>query len=250
MPNEKIQSFRDLTLVFEEGDGVLVIACDSLGGIGPKPYDCVKVPAEVVGKYAGRTPLMEVLASGATPFLLVNNICTEMEPTGEGIIRGIKEELRKAGLSLTTVITGSTEKNVTTCQTALGITVFGRTVKKELKLGKAQKGDLVICIGQPRVGKEVIEREEKNADPALIKKLLDTPYVREILPVGSQGILYEGELLARCSGNTFVPDLSAGVDLKKSAGPATCVLVSVVAEEWKSLQELTSLPLFPVGKLC
>jgi len=71
---EQIRQFRDLTLIPISHDELLVIACDSLGGIGPKQHDMVKVPAEIVGQYTVRGPLMEVLAAGARPVAVINTL--------------------------------------------------------------------------------------------------------------------------------------------------------------------------------
>jgi len=226
----------------------MVIACDSLGGIGPKPHDSVSAPADLVGRYTARVPLMEVLACGASPLVVVNTLSVEMEPTGAGIIRGIKEEIMMAGLSADIAVTGSTEENAVSCQSGLGVTVIGKAAINELRLGRSRAGDLVICLGRPKVGTEVLDGTKK-ADPALVKKLLAVRFVREILPVGSQGVLHEAEMLAECSGNRLGLTLFPGIDLQKSAGPSTCVLVSVAEAHWAALKELTDLPLFIVGTL-
>ncbi|MDO9534969.1 MAG: hypothetical protein Q7J85_06470 [Bacillota bacterium] len=245
-----ITSFRDLILAPLGANEILVIACDSLGGVGPKPHDNVKTPADVVGKFTVRVPLMEVLACGASPFAVVNTLNVEMEPTGTGFIKGIREEIMMAGLSDDIAITGSTEENTTTCQSGLGITVIGRAAKSELRLGKSGAGDLVVCMGWPKVGSEVLDGTE-NADPVLVKKLLTLPYVREILPVGSCGVLYEAELLALGSGNRLALMPFPNIDLQKhkSAGPSTCILVSIEEIYLTALSELTDLPLFIIGSL-
>lgn len=248
MSFDRITPFRDLTLVPLGLNETLVIACDSLGGIGPKAHDSVKAPADVVGQYTVRVPLMEVLACGASPFVVVNTLSVEMEPTGRGFIKGIMEELKAAGLPADLVVTGSTEENVVTSQSGLGVTVIGRASTRELRLGRSQAGNLVVCMGEPKVGPEVLDDTNK-ADSALVKKLLAVPSVRETLPVGSRGVLYEAELLAQCSGNRLVLATSPEIDLQKSAGPATCLLVSVEEDAWIALREVTDLPLFMIGRL-
>jgi selenophosphate synthetase-related protein len=244
----EIISFRDLTLVSLGPDEVLVIACDSLGGIGTKPHDRIKVPEDVVGKYTVRVGLMEVLASGASPLVVVNTLSVEMDPTGIGILKGIQQEIEASGLSADIAVTGSTEENMETCQSGLGVTVIGKAARSALRLGQSRPGDLVICLGRPKVGEEVLDCTEK-ATPALVKTLLELPYVREILPVGSLGVLHEAKLLAQCSGNRLEAAPSPGIDLHQSAGPATCVLISMEPEYLKALMKKTSLPIFIIGRL-
>ncbi|MCB0884595.1 MAG: transcriptional regulator, partial [Propionibacteriaceae bacterium] len=79
-----MQRFRDL-LVFESASR-LVLACDSIGGIGPKPADSVSVDARTVAHFGVRVPLLEVLCSGARPIALVNALCVERDPTGQEMI--------------------------------------------------------------------------------------------------------------------------------------------------------------------
>lgn len=243
-----MERFRDLTLVTTGKNDVLVIACDSLGGIGQKSNDLVKTTAEVVGRYTVRVPLMEVLAAGAVPFIVVNTLSVEMEPSGKKILTGIQQELIEAGLDQTVLITGSTEENIPTCQTALGVTVIGKAARNKLRLGKARAGDLVVCLGTPKVGEEVLDGTP-SADIPLVLRLSQLPWVREILPVGSRGILYEARLLAKgaCSSLNLKPD--PALDMEKSAGPSTCVLVAIGKSNLKRLAGITELPVFPVGSL-
>jgi hypothetical protein len=240
--------FRDLTLVPAGEDELLVIACDSLGGIGPKPQDTVKTSAEVVGRYIVRVPLMEVLAAGATPFVVVNTLSVEMEPTGKEILAGIRQEIMESGLATELVVTGSTEENVPTVQTALGVTVIGKTHKNLLKLGKARAGDVVACIGSPKVGDEVLDGTPVT-DILLLRRLLKLPWAREILPVGSKGVLYEANQLAAGANTILELNAHSALDLVKSAGPATCLLVSLDEGKLNLLNMVTPLPVHRVGRL-
>lgn len=247
MVYEQIRQFRDLTLIPISHDELLVIACDSLGGIGPKQHDMVKVPAEIVGQYTVRGPLMEVLAAGARPVAVINTLGVEMLPTGAAIVQGIKKELLLSRLSTEILVTGSTEENVKTCQTALGITVLGRARQSELRLGKSLAGDLVACVGKPLVGEEVLLG--RPADTLILFKLLALPWLRELLPVGSRGIGHEARALAAGAGLTLTLARGLQLDLEKSAGPSTCLLVTLAEEDLSALQAICSLPVFKLGSL-
>jgi hypothetical protein len=240
--------FRDLTLVPIGGGDVLVIACDSLGGIGSKVHDLVKTTGEVVGRYTVRVPLMEVIAAGASPIVVVNTLSVEMEPSGQEILYGMRQEMMEAGLGEDFLVTGSTEENVPMCQTALGVTVIGKAVQSALRLGKARVGDVVVCVGRPKVGDEVLDGTPA-ADVLLVRRLLALPWVREILPVGSKGVLYEAKLMAEGAGAVLNLGPDSALDVKKSAGPATCVLVAMDHERLDELTRMTELPIFRVGRL-
>ncbi len=46
----RYQSQRDITVIDKGNEELLVIACDSAGGIGAKSEDLVKISAEMVGR--------------------------------------------------------------------------------------------------------------------------------------------------------------------------------------------------------
>jgi len=196
-----------------------VIACDSLGGVGNKDGDILKMPPYYAAKFTVRVALTEVLCSGAKPVAITNGVCGEMNPTAAEMILAIQDELESAGLS-DVVITGSTEENFPTFMTAVAVTVVG--VGEELKFKPAEAGDCLVLIGTPKVGAEVDIDGVGFYDE--ISQLLAMPEVKEIVPVGSKGIAYEAKTLAALSGKGIAL-YETGIDYEKSAGPATCLLV-------------------------
>lgn len=205
----------------------MVIACDSAGGIGPKTGDQIKVSGEIIGKFTTRVALMEVLAVGAKPISIINTLSVEYNPTGKEIIKGIKGELAQVGLNETILINGSTEENVQTWQTGIGVTVIGIAVQDKMLLASSHNNDLLVAIGLPLVGEEVLAKGDLSADLGDVKQLLAIQGVHEIIPVGSKGIAYEADLLARMSGLTCRYQKDLALDLDKSAGPTTTILASV-----------------------
>jgi len=239
----KARTRRDLTIV--EGiygcctgtqgtigpPGTIVIACDSCGAVGEKDGDVLKLPTEHTATFTARVALTEVMCSGATPITITCGASNEMEPTGKAFIAAINKELANAGLS-GTILTGSTEENFQTCMTALSVTVIGVAQDGELRFGQACGGDVILLIGRPDVGAEV-----DLTSPGFyneIKQLLKLPGVREIVPVGSKGVEYEAGGLAALN-NMNIRYKETGVDYKKSAGPATCLLVLCSPDEEENI---------------
>ncbi|AOT70949.1 AIR synthase related protein [Geosporobacter ferrireducens] len=214
---------RDISLVALQGDQMLVIACDSCGAVGSKAGDQVKVPPHIVGKYTTRVAVMEVMATGAKPVAVTANICNEPSPTGEEIMEGIRQELEEWDLKLP--ITISTEKNMPTAMTALGITLIGTVAKSQLMIGKISPGDLVYSLGLPKIGDDVAADQGEIADARVMKKLLQLEGVKEIIPVGSSGIKGEVNKLAEAYQLRFDVLNDERLDMEKSAGPCTVVLV-------------------------
>ena len=212
---------RDLTIVPITTENYLVIACDSCGAVGIKDGDVYKLPTYYAGKFAARVALTEVMCSGASPVVITNGVSSEMYPTGEETIKGIQEELENAGLT-DIMLSGSTEENFPTSMTALATTVVGIAKESDLRFKRAAIGDRLILIDSPKVGIEVDIKGKGLYQE--ISRLLSMPCVKEIVPVGSKGVAYEVETLAALSDRQAAL-YETRIDYRKSAGPATCLLV-------------------------
>lgn len=219
----EIRRIRDLLILADE----LVIATDSIGGIGPKPADTVKADARTVAHFALRVPLLEVICSGATPIAVIDDLCVELEPTGRQMIDEIRRLSAEAGIP-SDAITGSTEDNVLTQATGIGVTVLGRLGPGGLLSGGSRPGDLVLCAGLPlsaprddiRIG------HPGQVTVAAVSAALASGLVHDALPVGSKGLAWEVPQLAESAGLTVEWHHQDTVSRTDSAGPASCVLFS------------------------
>ncbi len=240
--------FRDVTVVDITPEYRMVISCDSSGGIGNKENDIIKTDPETVGYFATQVALMELLSTGAIPITIVNTLGVEMDKTGQQIMKGIKKALKPLKLEDDIVITGSTEENIPVCQTSMGITIIGKIEKNKWRQRKAKKRDLIVAIGIPKVGNEVLDdNEKKTMTISILIDLLKKSYINDILPVGSKGIAYEIEEMASTSDlNCNIYD-KAGIDLYKSAGPATCVIVAIDREDYEDLKKSMPIPVNFIG---
>ena len=219
---DPVRPVRDLLIV--DGSPPLVIACDSVGGIGPRPADLVRVPADVVAHFAARVPLLEVLCSGARPVALVNTLCHDMAEATVFIdtFRAVASEV---GIR-PDAVTGSTEENVPSPATGVGVTVIG-TLTGDLLTGGGRPGDVVICVGWPRSAPhdEVFIGHPDIVPLSTVQALVATGAVHDALPVGSRGIGYEAGQLAESSGCALAW-LPHPLPLDASGGPASCVLLA------------------------
>ena len=229
----------------------IVAGSTSSGAVGPKIMDKVKVDGNVLGKFLARVALMDVIATGAFPLLLSVTLGVEKEPTGNQIVEGIKREARSIGLDPNQVIMENTEDNFETIQTGAGLTVVGFANEDELRLGKTNPGDLIIAIGKPKVGDEVVLAEAKGeiADLKNIIQISQKKYVHDISPVGSFGIADEARMIAFGVGRQLRLVEVKGLDLNKSAGPATVVLVTVDKDKLEEVTSLISKPVNVVGEI-
>lgn len=238
-----VQKVRDLTLVDLGQQRTMVIACDSCGGVGMKEQDILKVSPYITGRYTARVAILEVLCTGAEVICLTSTICNEMNSTGKDMIEGIKAELQEAGIN-NVVLTGSTEENFPTMTSALGVTAMGIIQNDQLKVNNVKQEAFLVALGQPKVGQEVLESGENDRiHYRLIKQMLKENEVYEIIPVGSKGILYEMQELARnnCLKLTVNPD--SNLDVAKSGGPSTAVIAAVSKEYFSKMDFSVSMAL-------
>jgi len=246
-----IKTRRDVHLFRLDRKRIMVVSCDSAGGIGPKPLDRVKVDGRTVGRFTARVALMEALSVGADPICLANTLTVEPKPTGIQIIKGIRDEVRYAGLDSRIVMTQSTEKNVSVGQTGVGVTVVGLATARSLKIRQCRHRDAVVAIGLPYVAGEVMrgERERRIADTRDVFTLLNLRFVHEIIPVGSKGILHEAQTIAEDSHLRFALRRGLEVDVRKSAGPATVALCACRHSHFGELSKSIEKPVNLIGTL-
>ncbi|MTV51004.1 alpha-ribazole kinase [Heliobacillus mobilis] len=238
---------RDVEVVFLAADQCMVAACDSCGAIGDKEFDVVPVPQYIVGRFTTRVALLEVLSVGAIPAVVTVAISNEPSPTGEEILAGVRDELKEIGKPDLPVVI-STEKNIPTKQTGVGVTVVGAVERKGLRIGTTQPGDRMYCLGLPKVGPEVQRADDEEiAQASHILKLFQVEGIHDVLPVGSRGIRAEAKTLAEGLGCCFSEWPPSGLDLEKSAGPSTCVLFTACPEV--QLDEFTGTPLQVIGEV-
>lgn len=242
---------RDLTLV-ELGEGFsLVVAVDSDGGIGALAHDVVKVPGYLVGRFALRVPLLELLCCGAAPLAAFDMLTVSMDAYGEEILRGLRDTIREAGLPPDFPLSGSTEENVATSMTGVGTAALGIVREEDFRPGTSSPGDVLLCVGFP---KSAPEDEISLEDPEIVRfsdvrMLLGTEGVHDLLPVGSRGIAHEAAELARAAGLQFGATSQPNANLNRSGGPATCLLVSVEERAISTVRGGLKSPVFEVGTL-
>ena len=229
----------------------IVVGSTSSGGVGPKSMDQVKVEGRILGKFLARVALMDVAATGAFPLLLSATLGVEKEPTGREILEGMRSESRVLGLEPNQVLMENTEDNFETVQTGAGVTVIGFANEDELRLGKTSPGDLIVAIGKPKVGDEVLPAEAKGeiADLKNVTLLSQKNFVHDIVPVGTFGIAYEARMMAYAVGRQLKLNEAKSLYLNKSAGPATVVLITMNPAKFEELTLLIRKPLTVVGEI-
>jgi hypothetical protein len=173
------------------------------------------------------------------------------KPPGNQILEGIRKETRLIGLDPNQVLLENTEDNMETLQTGVGLTVIGFANEQELRLAKTCPGDKIVAIGRPKVGEEVIPAEAHGeiADLRNVGQLVQKRYVHDIAAVGTYGIAAEARMMAYGVGRQLKLFDVSGLDLNKSAGPATVVLASVDPERVEDLKDLFPKPVNVIGEI-
>jgi conserved hypothetical protein len=184
---------------------------------------------------------------------LINTLCHDMAEATVFIdtFRAVASEV---GIR-PEAVTGSTEENVPSPATGVGVTVIG-TLTGDLLTGGGRPGDVVICVGWPRSAPhdEVFIGHPDIVPLSTVQALVATGAVHDALPVGSRGIGYEAGQLAGSAGYGLAW-LTHPLPLDASGGPASCVLLACdpasVADlrnavpghvPWHPVAELTAKP--------
>lgn len=242
-----IQQIRDLTIIDFDENKYLGIACDSCGGIGLKEHDVVKASPQVTAYHTGKVVLAELMSMGFSPMILADGLAVEMDDTGKQLIEGFNEVISK--LKSTKVhLTGSTEENIKTVQTSMGVTGIGVCNKDKLKYKKTKAGNICMLIGLPLVGNDVLNNPNKILDVDDFEKLYLCEFINEMLPVGSRGI--QAELTDLCNYNNLniKQDDNIRVDLNHSGGPSCSCLITLEEKNIDLIKNLINKPINFIGR--
>lgn len=195
-----------------------VVSTDNSGGIGEKQADLVYAPNEVVSYFAARVALLEQWAANAqVESVIIHNFSGDA--AWQGYVKGVNRLLKEVELERV-LVTGSSETNMQLLQSAISVTMIGGS-KESVNC------DVTWFIyGQPFVGSEVLENSKAIADLKKVRKAMENGWVKKIWPVGSKGIQAEARIML-ANDKLLV---HSNVDVEKSAGPSTVVLVGVPKE--------------------
>jgi hypothetical protein len=195
-----------------------VVTTDNSGGIGEKQADLVFSPNDVVSYFAARVALLEQWAASAqVESVIIHNFSGDA--AWQGYVQGVNQLLKDVDLERV-LVTGSSETNMNLLQSAMSVTMIGRS-------REVMNCDVTWFIyGQPLVGSEVLENMEAIADLKKLKTAIENGCVTNLWPVGSKGIQAEVRILLANDKLLVQSD----VDVEKSAGPCTVVLVGVPNE--------------------
>ncbi|CAN5512105.1 hypothetical protein BH10ACT7_BH10ACT7_07010 [soil metagenome] len=249
-PVASVGRVRDLLYLKVSDDLVLVISADSNAAIGSKPNDVLDFSPEATGRSVTQVAIMEVLAVGARPVIVVDNLCVEMEPTGRRILSGVESAV--AELAEPVIITGSDETNMPTSQTGVGVTVIAVAHHEELLIARCNIGDVVVLVGVPVGGPTHLYDEFQALEFAGVGTLtaaLATGVVHEVLPVGSRGVGFELSELARTSGLVANELLPSPVAMGNSGGASTSFLVALAADDLPAFRSAIDRPVHIVATL-
>lgn len=244
----QIAKIRDLNIININLTQSLVIGCDAVGGIGMKPSDVIQLAPDLVAYYTARVALMEILSVGASPITLIDTLPVEMEPTGKQMIEGIQRILNELKID-PNALNGSTEDLVPTVQTGIGVTAIGICDTAKLKIASSQAGDGIYLLGIPKIGNEISYPYDSDlCSLENFNKLVHSPFVHEIIPVGSKGIAYEATVLANLN-NLTLNLLNSSIDQLKAGGPASCVIFTLQEKDEYQVQHILSQKMIKLGYL-
>lgn len=214
--------------------GDWVVTTDNSAGIGEKPMDTIAAPDKLTAKFAARVALLEQWAAGSeAEAVLLHNFSGADQ--WHKYMEGIEELLEEAELQGIPV-KGSSETNIATLQSAIGVTIFGRRIRPAADVPLDW-----FVYGVPLSGQDVLDRSDEVANLKILREAWESGTVERIWPVGSKGIAQEMELLM---GRQI--ELSVDIDIRASGGPSTCVLIGVRPDRILELKRHFGSNLYPI----
>ena len=214
---------RDAVIIDLDNKHELVITTDGCTGVGNLKEDLFPLEIKEVAWTACKVALMELISLGARPVGYAFNHIAALEDHKE-TEAGVEKCLRDFGFINIPHISSS-EKNFKVHQTTITIALTG--IREKRKKPVCSNG-VYILIGEPLVGLEVLENPDKMILPEEFIKLIEVEGVYEVIPVGSHGVEWELSQFG-------VRPKAVGIDLKKSAGPSSCVIAEVCPASVDSL---------------
>lgn len=226
---------RDISIIPLSEHQSLLIAADNSGAIGMKELDTVKTSYDIVAYYSFRVAFMECLSGGGKPISVVlHNFCSD--DSWDSIMSGVQKGLKEVGHP-DIPVTGSTESNFPLLQSALGLVVIGLMESPYVEPTYAYNNRKFAVIGSPLVGDAVMSENHQVLPLNLFQELCALDGT-EILPVGSKGILHE--LKAMLDSPQITKDhVRCEVDVLKTSGPSTCILMAFPSELETKIKNLT-----------
>lgn len=197
-----------------------VVTTDNSGGIGEKQADLVFAPNDIVSYFAARVALLEQWAARSqVESVIIHNFSGDA--AWQAYVKGVNHLLKEVELDRV-LVTGSSETNMNLLQSAMSVTMIGRS----RGVVDVEQNVTWFIYGRPFVGSEVLGNSKAIADLNKVKIAMGNGWVSNIWPVGSKGIQAEVRILF-ANDKLFV---QSDVDVEKSAGPSTVVLVAVPKE--------------------
>ncbi|QVK19333.1 ATP-binding protein [Mycoplasmatota bacterium] len=189
----------------------LIVTVDNAGSIGEKKDDQVKVSCELLSYYTVRNAVMENMSQNTTLKALVfTNFCGD--ENHHKLVSGINKVLEELEINIPYI--SSTETNFTMNQSAFSVTVIGEKLDKE-----RPRYNNYAVVGYPLIGNELIDNPHQVITLKEFKQLVNNSNISKVVCIGSKGIYEKGK---RIFDKSFTSDT---IDLYKSAGPSTSVLI-------------------------
>lgn len=210
-------------------DDRTVVTIDNSGCIGEKELDAVHISNEIAAYYAARVALLEQWCAGAEPtHILMSNF------TGEqawfDYEKGIKRLFDEIDKPLP-MIKGSTESNFQSLQSGLGLMMIGK-IQHETSIENCDW----FVVGKPLVGQEVVDQPQFIAKLKEINLLIESGIAQLVWPVGSKGIKAEWQKIF--PGRA----LHCKLDLGKTSGPATAIIVGIGEGKQEQFKRIITVP--------
>lgn len=159
--------------------------------------DCNNCDPFLAGKSIARNAILQLLCSGAKPFVISSNASSNLDKTNKKILDGIHSEIETSGHAITI-------SNNETSKSAIDnvvLTATGLCETKKIKLNQIYSNNLVFILKLQNIVKD-IDLDEISCYK-IIDKIVSFSEVYEFFPINIENIYLELETLSNLNKMSF-----------------------------------------------
>ncbi len=191
------QQLKNRNVIYRDcGTGLLLSSVDASASIGPLAKDKIPAKLEDVAYFVARTAIVELWTLNATVISL--GIGTSCHHSYKGlIVDGLGCLMGDIGIDPDVIY--SHENYVSSDITAISVFCSGTVTARDLVCRELKKGNLLHVFGSGYVRPDIRRHDTDIPDLNALRSLLrEETSIRQIVPIGSRGLMHCIGALEKC----------------------------------------------------
>lgn len=189
MNSHILQTLKYRDVAFYRTDSIIHLSSlDFAAGIGPSRLDQIKANLSDLGYFVARTALSELWTLNAHISSVAIGTSLKYNDKDK-IIIGLNYLFKQLRISPKVIF--SHENYLNTEVSSIAVLCTGYTDLNKLICFKIRKGDLIYSFGLGYIRQDIKKEDLDIPDLSYLKRSLNNNNIRQIIPIGSRGIMHE-----------------------------------------------------------